>query len=254
MTLDAFDRDYSLVHQSYLTSEQADHDVAEILGLVSLRSGRVLDAPCGAGRIAHRLGLLGFDVDGIDLDPSALGVARRQGLGLSTGVRLMERDLRDLTGLGPYDLIISWFNSFGYFSSRENRALLGMFATLLNSSGTVVINTLDLDAVAAVVSRGPLEELLVVGGRTITTSAMLQGNRLVTTRVGVGAGPKVTTTTSVELYSRQRWREMFEAIGLNDVSLAGRSQPTNGDASVEMTVIARRGGLPLALDQEPNAK
>jgi SAM-dependent methyltransferase len=62
----------------------ADEESAAIAGLLDLpRGGRVLDAPCGSGRIAARLAERGLDVTGIDISPrrsrppARAGVKRR---------------------------------------------------------------------------------------------------------------------------------------------------------------------------------
>ena len=55
----------------------ADDDAAAIAALLDLPAGaRVLDAPCGAGRIAVRLAAHGLDVTGVDLSGPELEIAR----------------------------------------------------------------------------------------------------------------------------------------------------------------------------------
>ena len=58
----------------------ADADAAAIAALLDLPSGaRVLDAPCGAGRIAVRLAERGLDVTGVDISPQEIEAARARG-------------------------------------------------------------------------------------------------------------------------------------------------------------------------------
>lgn len=239
-SLEFFDDDYWLCHEDYLTSEQADFDVAEILSLLNGTSGRLLDAPCGSGRLAARLSLLGFDVDGVDLDPRALKLARSQQRGLSQKVHYFERDLRALLELGPYDVIVSWFNSFGYFSSEDNVELLRSFSSLLKSNGQLLINTLDLHVVQQVLSEGVLSEEITVRGRTIGSTAHLEGNRLITTRVSTGLSGALEKVSSVELFTAKRWVELLQGLGFDDVVVTKRSQPSLGDPVAEITVQATR--------------
>src|SRR6478752_6176399 len=71
----------------------ANADVGLITTL--LPRGRVLDAPCGDGRIARGLQAAGYEVTGVDISPTALAAAH--------GVQALQGDLRALPELGPFD-------------------------------------------------------------------------------------------------------------------------------------------------------
>jgi 2-polyprenyl-3-methyl-5-hydroxy-6-metoxy-1,4-benzoquinol methylase len=234
--LSYFDDDYWLSHEDYLTTEQAEADLGEVLRLIGSTSGRLLDAPCGTGRLSARLAQLGFEVDGLDADPRALDLARRQQRGFSRAVNYVERDLRNLNGLGPYDVIISWFNSLGYFTTEENDEVITSLTSLLRPGGFLLINTLDLDVVRDILQRGPLEEVVVVRGRTITSTAQIHGRRLVTRRCGSGVGAEVERTASVELHTSAEWVERLSRSGFADVAVEQRVEPSLGDPVAEITV------------------
>ena len=71
----------------------ADDDAAAIHGLLDLPAGaRVLDAPCGAGRIAVRLAERGLDVTGVDISAEEIEEAR----GKASRARFEVGDLRAL--------------------------------------------------------------------------------------------------------------------------------------------------------------
>jgi cyclopropane fatty-acyl-phospholipid synthase-like methyltransferase len=237
-SLDFFDDDYWLSHEDYLTSEQADADLSEVLGLLDVSTGALLDAPCGAGRLSARLSQLGFVVDGVDLDPRALNLARSQQGGLSRNVNYLERDLRDLNGLGPYDAILSWFNSFGYFTSEENLQVLKDFQGLLRPGGVLLINTLNLNMVREIVEDGPLEEVIEVRGRRISSSAVLEGHRLVTTRVANSGEERSIKVSSVELFTVDEWKAQLLGMGFTSVEVFERVEPTLSDPVAEITVRA----------------
>ena len=80
MTFDmeaTFGDDYLYFYEESIDDEHSDADTAEILGLLDLPTGaRVLDAPCGHGRLARRLAAAGMEVTGVDLTPAYLEVAR----------------------------------------------------------------------------------------------------------------------------------------------------------------------------------
>lgn len=63
---------------------------------------RVLDAGCGTGRVAIELHRLGFDVEGVDLDPVMLDAARAKAPDLSWH----HADLADLGPGPPVDVVV----------------------------------------------------------------------------------------------------------------------------------------------------
>src|SRR5205085_8358838 len=54
------------------------HGEADLVELLAPAAGSVLDAGCGTGRVAVELARRGFEVVGVDLDPSMLAGARQK--------------------------------------------------------------------------------------------------------------------------------------------------------------------------------
>lgn len=82
------------------------HGEAAFCGELAAPGARVLDAGCGTGRVAIRLAELGYDVVGVDVDESMVGVARRE----APDLVWLQGDLADLPAdvweRGPYDLVV----------------------------------------------------------------------------------------------------------------------------------------------------
>lgn len=132
-----FGDDYLHFSEDMLTDERSNIEVELIVRLLELQPGmRVLDVPCGHGRIANRLAQLHFEVIGVDSNASFLGVARRAGLPVD--YRLA--DMRELTPDGPFDAVINWFTSFGYFDDATSRAMLASWRRALKPGGKLVID------------------------------------------------------------------------------------------------------------------
>ncbi len=88
---------------------------------------RVLDVPCGNGRHLRTLAALGYDVLGVDNDPT-----------VSPQVRC---DLRELDALpAGFDAVINMWASFGYFDSKTNEHVLASLARRLRSGGRLVLD------------------------------------------------------------------------------------------------------------------
>lgn len=84
-------------------------------------------------------------VTGVDITP--LFLERAEGDATTAGVEVDYRpgDLRDLPVDGPFDAVICWFTSFGYFDDAGNRAVLAEFARVLRPGGTLLIETMHHD-------------------------------------------------------------------------------------------------------------
>src|ERR1700679_2260606 len=100
MTFDmagTFGDEYLYFYEESIDDEHSDADTAEILGLLGLAAGgRILDAPCGHGRLARRLAAAGMEVTGVDLMPAYLDQARHDPQPSANTVTYLEGDVRQL--------------------------------------------------------------------------------------------------------------------------------------------------------------
>ena len=116
---------------------RADEDAAAIAGLLDLPSGgRVLDAPCGSGRIAARLAARGLEVTGIDISPEEIEAAR----GRESTATFEVGDLRALPE-GAFDAVVQWGNSFGYMPPDATFAALRSAAGALKPGGRLLLES-----------------------------------------------------------------------------------------------------------------
>lgn len=89
--------------------DKPDESLAAYLDRGLISPGRALDLGCGPGRNALHLAAAGFDVDAVDLSPTALDWAGERARAAGAEVRFHCGDAFDLTAAdelgGPYDLI-----------------------------------------------------------------------------------------------------------------------------------------------------
>jgi SAM-dependent methyltransferase len=96
----------------------------------------VLDVACGTGEHARLLADRGFEVDGLDLDPAFLRIARQK----HPAGRFFEADMGDFSLPHRYNLVICLFSSIGYLATldRVTRAL-DCFRRHLAPGGLVLV-------------------------------------------------------------------------------------------------------------------
>ena len=120
----------------------ADDDAAAIAALLDLPAGaRVLDAPCGAGRIAVRLAERGLLVTGIDISGVEIAEARRVAAERGVDARFEVCDVREAPAEG-YDALVMWGNSFGYTPHAGTVKHLEASRSALRKGGRLVLETL----------------------------------------------------------------------------------------------------------------
>jgi SAM-dependent methyltransferase len=119
----------------------ADGDASAIAALLDLPSGaRVLDAPCGGGRIAVRLAERDLTVTGIDISEPEIAEAHRAAAERGAEVRFEVRDVRDAPA-GGFDGLVCWGNSFGYLPHEGTVEQLRAARRALRDGGRLVIET-----------------------------------------------------------------------------------------------------------------
>jgi SAM-dependent methyltransferase len=94
-------------------------------------ASKVLDVPCGDGRIAVELASEGHEVTGVDLNETFLGTAARKAEQRSVNVEWLRLDMRELAFDSDFDAAINFGGSFGYFDDEGNeRTAAGIYRAL----------------------------------------------------------------------------------------------------------------------------
>lgn len=100
----------------------------------------VLDLGCGTGRHSVALALMGHDVTGLDLSQDLLHQARATAEAEGTEVNWLQRDMRDLDDLGPFDACVSLYTAFGFFGDEEDQEVLYQVTAALAPGGKLLLD------------------------------------------------------------------------------------------------------------------
>jgi SAM-dependent methyltransferase len=141
-----FGREYVAAWTAAGVFDNTDDEVEGIAALLALPAGaRILDVPCGFGRIAGPLHARGYRVVGVDASSHQLALARER----NPGPEYRQGDMRVPPPDGPFDAVINVFSSFGYFDDgADDLRAARAWHEALRPGGVLVMTTMHRDYLA----------------------------------------------------------------------------------------------------------
>ena len=102
---------------------------------------KVLDVPCGNGRLSRQLATAGYQMTGVDIASEFIEEARLKSAQAKDDIRWKLGDMRDLSWPAEFDGAFCFGNSFGYLDDGGNADFLQAVATALKPGGRFVLDT-----------------------------------------------------------------------------------------------------------------
>lgn len=131
--------------------ERGEEDAVAISSFLvdkGLSGCRILDVPCGIGRLAIPLARLGFDLTGVDISPYLVGSAKRRAEGSGTAAGRARFLVGDMIGLASvfdeasFDVVLNVFTSIGYGSEEDDLRFFREAREVTKRGGLLVISGL----------------------------------------------------------------------------------------------------------------
>ena len=147
---DLFDSVYLLTDGDVVENDaNTVHEIDMLIAAVGVTPhDKVLDLCCGQGRHLLELGKRGYTaLSGLDSSRYLIRLARRRTVKAGLEIAFHEGDARKFRFReGPFDVVMTMGNSFGYFEQKEDDlVLLGAVARALRPGGTFVLDLTDGD-------------------------------------------------------------------------------------------------------------
>jgi SAM-dependent methyltransferase len=100
---------------------------------------KLLDTPCGTGRLCIELAGYGFQLTGVDLSRESIATCKQGAAERGVTVDWQERDMRDLPWTDEFEGTYCWWDSFGYLDDEGNRAHLAALHQALRPGGRLLL-------------------------------------------------------------------------------------------------------------------
>ncbi len=108
---------------------------------------KVLDVPCGAGRITHGLAERGYELHGLDFNQGVLDEAIAISKEKSLDIVWKQGDMRELPYQEEFDMLMCFYGSFGYFDDQGNEAFVVAANKALKKGGYLLIDVPIIDTI-----------------------------------------------------------------------------------------------------------
>ena len=200
----------------------------------------VLDLCCGAGRHLVTLEQYGARLTGVDYSPQLLAIARER---LTQETALIRADMRSLPLGTCFDVLFSFFTSFGYFlDDADNAAAAGSMAQVLKPAGRFFmdyLNPLNLEEKLEPETTRESKGYVIHEQRWIEHK-LHRVNKTVSVEYEGGVVGK--TSESVRLYTLQELTVLLAEAGLQVEKVWGDCMAANyGPHSDRMILMGTRG-------------
>jgi len=224
------------VQLSWEEADDADTDAEQVVRALDLTaSARVLDVPCGTGRIAKRLRVLGHDVVGVDIEDRFVAVAR------DAGVPVIRADMRTaVVRPSSFDAAFCLWGSFGYFDEEGNRRQSEALVDALVAGGRLLIDTLVADTLLPGFVPDAEWSVGDVGVREHRRYDA-DTKRVETTWTFTSEGTIATQATSVRIYAMEELTDLLAACGCTSFQAYDGELAPFGDMSDRLWLVATKG-------------
>jgi SAM-dependent methyltransferase len=197
---------------------------------------RLLDVPCGDGRLGVRLAARGYAVTGLDISAENVATCRSAMPG-GAAAEWIEADMQQLPVAGPFAGAYCCGNSFGYLEYSAQRQFLERVASVLEPGARFVVDA----SVAAETLLPKLEERAwyEAGGIhfLIENHYAAADSRLDTTCTFLWNGRQEVRRFSHFVYTVAEIRRMLAAAGLPTIALYGGIDRSPLESSSRMALL-----------------
>jgi SAM-dependent methyltransferase len=212
-----FEEGWDQIQADAIPPERTAEHVESIVALLRLEHGeRLLDVPCGDGRIAIPLAEHGVRVTGVELNARVLERARATASERRVEADWRQSDMRDLPWQREFDAALCFSGSFGYFDDDGNVDFVRAVHRTLRPGGRFLVDTHVAETLFRIFRESGWERVgqtLVLQERRIDHEA----GRIESDWTFVLDGAVFSRSASIRLYTYRELANLLLAGGFTDV-------------------------------------
>lgn len=176
---------------------------------------RVLDAPCGDGRLGREFARRGYAVTGLDATAAFLKEGKRKARAQGVELEWVKGDMRRLPWRRKFHLVLCWWTSFGFFDDEENRRQIRAAARALKPGGVFAMDLHSPETLFSGFARRSWQEQ---EGVTVLTESeyVPETGRTETDWTLIENGKRHRAHSSIRLYTVRELIELFREEGFDD--------------------------------------
>ena len=197
-----------------ISAEQTRAEADFIQKHLQLSPGnKILDVPCGNGRLSLDLARRGFALAGLDIAVEFLEEAKQKSDQEGLNIDWHHREMRDLPWTAEFDGAFCFGNSFGYLNDEENADFLQALSQTLKPSARFI---LDAPAIAELIlpSFQPSRSMELAGiTTTIESRYDHELGRMLNDFTFVRNGIEDKRASSQRIYTFKELTELLERAG-----------------------------------------
>ena len=217
-----FDSAYYHILYAHRSTAEAEHAVRTLLPHLNLEPGmRVFDLGCGRGRHAWPIAEQGVHVTGMDLGADNIAAAQDEATrrGVTEHTSFVVGDmLRDIPQ-GPFDAILNWFTSFGFFEDMAtHQDIIIRAAEQLKPGGIIRFDFMNIDQVRTHLIA---VDHKIIDGIHFTQKRRIDGQWVIKDIVVNDQGTEHQFQERVLGLSEADFHRMYRAAGLDPVNTWG---------------------------------
>jgi SAM-dependent methyltransferase len=234
-----------LIEAQQTLNERTNTEVNGVIKLLSIaKGGLILDCPCGYGRHSIELASQGYNVAGVDINPSflkkAIQIAGEKQINLDFEIG----NMLELKFNNKFNAVINMFYSFGFFETdKQNETVLQNFYKALKPGGKFLMHTdVNIPRILSGKYREDEKRDLESGGSLrIIDKYNLETKRIDGSWIIEKDGVAEQKDYSVRVYTKEEFEEMFIKVGFSSVVTYSNwdGDPYSED-SEDMIVIATK--------------
>jgi SAM-dependent methyltransferase len=213
-----FDADYIDIWERAIPPGKTEREADGLWSLLNLSAeSRILDAPCGYGRLSRILAERCGSVLGVDRSAELLAAAesRRGNLPVER-LRYQHRDLRDGLAESHFDAAINIFSSLGYGTEGDDISVLSTLRDAVRPGGLVFVETYHRDSLVVALSRTQRPAQRLPDGTLLLEEPQFDPveGRVQTTWYWSGSRGSGQKRASIRVYTATELTSLLRSVGL----------------------------------------